>query len=241
MLNTKHSFSKDYIRIYQHRDNAEAQLAIDNLLREINLPSGAMCLDLCCGFGRHLDHLNSLNIMTFGADLSRDLLNAGQENFSLENRLIQADMRSLPFKRRFDFVFSFFSSFGYFLSDRENIAVLEQMCGVLKPRGGFLIDFLNPIVTKKRLVPEDTKIYTDFSLTQRRWIDKTHNTVEKELIIEDGEGTRRLRERVKLYDVDDFKRFCNGVGLRITRVLGNYRGAAYQNESDRMIIIGERS
>ena len=237
----KHAFSKDYIRIYKHRDSSEAQQFVDNLLLHTPLPHNPLCLDLACGFGRHLTHLNEKGIKTYGIDLSRDLLQVASQSKTNKGMLICGDMRRLPFLSRFDFVFSFFSSFGYFAKDLENFNVLKEISRVLKLNGGFLIDYMNSRYVLKNLISSDYQQFPDFEMRQERWVNKDINTVEKELTIKDSQGERIIRESLKLYTLDDFLVFCRDSGLTITKTLGNYNGETFNDESRRLILIGEKS
>ena len=235
------AFSKDYIRIYKHRDSSEAQEFIDNLLLHTPLPHNPLCLDLACGFGRHLTHLNEKGIRTYGIDLSHDLLHVASQSKTNKGMLIRGDMRRLPFSSRFDFVFSFFSSFGYFAEDFENLNVLKEISRVLKFNGGFLIDYMNSRYILKNLIPDDCQQFPDFELRQKRWMDPHLNTVEKELTIKDNQGERVIRESLKLYTPDDFSVFCRDAGLTITKKLGSYYGETFNDESRRLILIGEKN
>ena len=237
----KESFAADYVRIYQHRDHSEAERAVTSLLARLHLPPDAICLDLCCGFGRHLAQLNREGCRCYGIDLSEPLLQLADQQHNASGRLAQADMRRLPFHGCFHFVFSFFSSFGYFASDSENTQVLRELARVLEDGGGFLIDYLNPALVQANLVPEDQRDGDGFSLTQRRWIDAANNSVDKELIFRDDNGERRYRERVKLYGVDDFQRLCDLAGLRVAEVLGDPEGGPFKPDSKRMIIVGKKN
>ena len=50
--------SKYYHILYKNRNNAEAILLIDNLLKTIKPPKNSMFLDLACATGRHAIYLN---------------------------------------------------------------------------------------------------------------------------------------------------------------------------------------
>ncbi len=234
----KKSFSRDYIRIYSHRNKHEADDAVDVVLRRLSLPSGSVCLDLCCGFGRHLSRLVNAGLDATGLDLSRDLLEYGRADHSLASRLVRGDMRNVPFGRRFDFVFSFFSSFGYFRDNNENIQVLREINRILKPGGRFLIDYLNAPVVRAGLKSHDVDDFGDFKLTQQRWINLQDVMVEKELTISDACGERSYRERVKLYNSDDFVALCAAAGLRIECFWGDFDATPYNANSNRLIISG---
>ena len=236
----KTAFSKDYVRIYQHRDFSEAEEFVDSLLSHLVLPDHPLCLDLGCGFGRHLAYLNDKGVKTYGIDLSSDLLEFASNSEAAKGFLIQADMRSIPFSRNFDFVFSFFSSFGYFSDDAENLKVLKEISRILKPSGGFLIDYMNSHHAKENLIEEDHKKSPDFELRQRRWINQQTNSIEKELLIKDDQGEKKIRESLKLYDVDDFLTFFSQARLKVTKLLGDYKGALFNKEASRLILIGEK-
>lgn len=236
------AFSHDYVRIYRHRDQAEADRALASLLALAAPEPKARCLDLGCGFGRHLSQLRRRKLRAVGLDLSDVLLKMAAQNENIRGALVRGDMRNLPFRSGvFDWVFSFFTSFGYFSDDAVNAGVIQEMARVLQPDGGILIDFLNAARVRKTLVPEDHREFSDFSLTQRRWINPTQNTVEKELIVEDAGGQRRYRESVKLYGPDDFQAFFHAAGLIIQRLLGNADGAPWNATAERLILIGKRT
>ena len=234
------SFSQDYVKIYSHRDNTEAGLAIENLLAILDIPINSQCLDLCCGFGRHLSLLNKKGIRTYGIDLSFNLLQIAKEYPQTEGKIILSDMRHLPFLNRFDFVFSFFSSFGYFEDDQENLDVLREISTVLKPHGHFLIDYFNPEYVRKNLISEDMAEFPEFTLMQKRRIEQEKNAVMKSIVIKDQEGERTYRECVKLYGPGDFDKFCRLVGLQIINIWGDCRGSQFSEDSPRLIIYGQR-
>ncbi len=236
----KTAFSRDYIRIYRHRNQDEARENLLKLLTHLSLPANARCLDLCCGFGRHVAVLNELGLDTIGIDLSLDLLREAPRE--VQGRLFQADMRVLPFDTEsFDFVFSFFTSFGYFRDDEENFRVIAEIARVLRPDAGVLIDFLNPAYVRQHLVPEDTQEFPGFTVRQRRWLDPVNNSIDKEVTVIEAQGERCWRESVKLYGLSEFQGFFQRAGLRLVRCLGDPAGESFTEDSARMIMIGEKA
>lgn len=233
------AFSHDYVRIYAHRGPEEAQQYIQALLKFVDIPDDAAVLDLCCGFGRHLEFLCRQGLNAFGCDLSLDLLSLSNPN--LGARVSRADMRALPYlDQTFGQVFSFFTSFGYFEQDDENGRVIHEIARVLQPGGGVILDFLNPHHVRANLVPEDLQEIDGLEVRQLRRIDDETNTVNKELIVTEGTEERRYYERVKLYEEDHFRAFFDAAGLRLRHVLGNPDGTVYAADSKRMIMIGTK-
>lgn len=236
----REAFSDDYIRVYSHRDRVEAASTIDQLQQSLSLPSGVFCLDLCCGFGRHVSVLNARGIDTIGLDLSPALLQHAATLPATAGRIVQGDMRHLPFRQCFDCVFSFFSSFGYFATDAENASVLGEIHRVLVPGGRFAIDFLNAEAVRNELVPQSVTTRDGLTIRQHRRVNSVTNTVEKQLIVEDGTGVRTYDERVKLYRPDDFRKFCVVAGLVIDRFCGDFAGTPFSPQSQRLVVIGRR-
>jgi len=136
-------FGPDYIRLYPHRDTAEAERQVEFLLQVMNdLSPGDRVLDLCCGAGRHTRLLAERGFRVVGVDLSAALLARANED-GRRFHLARGDMRRLPFGPAFGLVTNFFTSFGYFSTDTENQRILEAIGSVLEPGGRFLIDYLN--------------------------------------------------------------------------------------------------
>ncbi len=236
----KEAFTEDYIHIYKHRSQTEAMVTIDQLLNFLNLAEDSLCLDLCCGFGRHLSYLLNRGVNTYGLDLSYPLLEHAVEMKKLSGRVILGDMRYLPFRQSFDFIFSFFSSFGYFHQNSENLGVLQEIHRVLKPNGRFVIDYLNAEHVRDNLRENDLQRYDDFTVKQTRWINSDLNTVEKKLVIEDIKGERSYFESVKLYDLADFKQLCSAANLKIIHAFGDVIGTPFEHTSNRLIMVGEK-
>ena len=82
--------------------------------RNLEPAPGAAMLDLGCGSGRHARSLAARGFAVTGIDLSAASLALARQQAGPAVRFIEQDMR-VPFGRRaFDYVFSLFTSFGYF-------------------------------------------------------------------------------------------------------------------------------
>jgi SAM-dependent methyltransferase len=149
----KEWFGEEYLGLYSHRDEQEAEAHIDFVERVLGEPRPRAVLDLACGAGRHTAVLRRRGYRTLGVDLSLTLL-------AHARRLpcVAGDMRCLPFAAGgFDWVLNFFTSFGYFETERENFQVLEEIVRVLAPCGRFLIDIMNTANTLRHLQPREVQ------------------------------------------------------------------------------------
>lgn len=243
------SFGDDYLLVYKHRDQRGAGRETEKLIAWLNLPSGAKVLDLCCGMGRHSIAFTEAGFEVTGVDLSDVLLREAKRNDSGRIvRWVRADMRNLPLAGGFDAVVNLFTSFGYFHDDCEHVQVLREVARMLKPKGRFIIDYLNPAYMAAHLVPRSERVDENQLITERRVIEdgyvKKHITItEADGVGEgaDGGRSREYMERIKLYSKEDFAAMLQEAGLILEQVHGDYGEDAYDPEtSPRMILAGSR-
>src|SRR5690349_5615022 len=119
-------FGEEYLRLYPHRNDAEAERAVSLILGTVSFQPGWQVLDVACGAGRHARAFSSAGARCFGLDLSATLLRMARR--ITDAPLIRADMRQLPIRpRSMDLTVNLFTSFGYFDQDAEHVAALDQM------------------------------------------------------------------------------------------------------------------
>jgi ubiquinone/menaquinone biosynthesis C-methylase UbiE len=236
------SFGVDYLTIYNHRNVEQAGREVAQMMQWLRLPNQAKVLDLCCGMGRHSISLASLGFDVTGFDLSKVLLaEAGAKDTASTVHWIQGDMRSLPFpKHAYDAVVNLFTSFGYFDQDEENRKVLLEMDKVLKPRGKWIIDYLNPNVVVSRLIHESERKENSLTIREVRTLE--NGMVKKQIAVCEEEGSsRHYVEQVKLYTFSDFKRMLQDTSLVVDQAYGDYLGSGYvATSSPRMILVGHK-
>src|SRR5438105_12687804 len=102
-------FGEDYLHIYQHRNETEAEGAIELIATNLAGRRIDTVLDLACGAGRHTRVLRE-RWWTVGLDLSMPLLKIARKESS-DAPYVRADMRELPFaESSFDLVVNLFTS-----------------------------------------------------------------------------------------------------------------------------------
>jgi SAM-dependent methyltransferase len=238
------TFGRDYLELYAHRDREEAVRDIDGAEKLIGLTREMPILDLACGSGRHSLELAARGYKVTGLDLSEELLGVARseaETAGLEITFVRCDIRRIPFEERFGAVLNFFTSFGYFEKEDDNSEVLRGIYRSLVPGGRFLIDHLNREYVRANLVPEDVREEGGRRIAQRRSYDEGRSRVEKRIEIEEGGRKRVFRESVRLYSPEEFMRICDQAGLKVTSFYGGLDGAEFGPESERLVVIGERS
>lgn len=225
-------FDENYLALYSHRDDRDAQRQIDLLLRELRPGADDRILDLGCGSGRHVAELRRRGFSVIGLDLSETLLSRARNDYP-RCCFVRGDMRYIP--GRFDMILSLFTSFGYFDSHSENQKVLHAVSESLNPGGRFWLDFLNADTLRQNLEPEqDVQVSDTVCVHVRRSIN--NGFIVKDIRFQTPDGPIDYRERVRLYTRNQLKTMLESAEMRVEKVFGNYSGVKWSRGSERTIM-----
>ena len=231
------TFGEDYLRIYQHRDESEAERAIELIAAQVRGKDIQAVLDLACGAGRHSKALCE-RWWTVGLDLSAALLRIARRD-DRDAPYVRADMRELPFADgSFDLVVNLFTSFGYFEDDREDARVLACVRTAMKPGGTFVIDFFNASEVRRNLVPYDERVENGITIEQSRVITPDDRFVEKTIRLR--ERGREYVERVRLLSALDLQQMLEAANFEVVHCFGDYGGSHWSENSPRTILVASR-
>jgi ubiquinone/menaquinone biosynthesis C-methylase UbiE len=236
------AFGELYPVVYAHRTVEAAVPEVEFAAKVVGLTPEDAVLDLCCGAGRHLVTLERYGARLTGLDFSSQLLACARERLAATTALVRGDMHALPFKQCFDVVFSFFTSFGYFMEDTDNAAAAAAMARVLKPSGRFYMDYLNPSSVAQHLVPETLRESQGYTICEKRWIDQNVRRVNKVVSVSRaGTVVGTTSESVRLYSLEELTALLADVGLMVKQVWGNCSGGGYGPDAERMILSGTKA
>ncbi len=236
----KCSFNEDHLIIYQHRSPAVKKTEAEFALKKLDLRPGAHLLDLCCGDGGHLHTFKQHRVSVVGFDLSRILLEACSHRFDR----VCGDMRRIPFKNAsFDGVTNFFTSFGYFIEEKQNRDTLKEICRVLKPASPFLLDYFNGHYLKTHLEGTTEKIIQNKKIVEKRTINSQTRRVEKAIELTDLNNTSwrsEYSESIRLYEPDELLELLGEQGFEIQETAGSFSGEPFTRDSKRFILIARK-
>ncbi|HKS24604.1 MAG TPA: class I SAM-dependent methyltransferase [Thermoanaerobaculia bacterium] len=225
-------FGEEYLELYSHRDDDEAKQQVAFFREHCGAVRGPL-LDLACGKGRHIAELRAAGYDAVGCDLSFVMLRTGRAEYG-PLPVARADMRALPFcTSSFAGLVSFFTSFGYFSNEEENVAVVHEMARVLERGAVFLFDYLNLHRELDKLVQRETR----GDVTIERWFDSQDRSFNKRITI----GQKRYLERVRGYDLDEISMMFTTAGLTIRAAFGDFLGAPFETSSPRLIVVGTKN
>jgi SAM-dependent methyltransferase len=231
-------FGEEYLELYAHRDEEEARQQVGFFHRVCGAAESlnAPVLDLACGMGRHVQELQTLGYHTVGCDLSYTMLRTGIREYG-PMAVARADMRRLPFgDERFAALVNFFTSFGYFSEEEENLQVVREMARVLKPGAHLLFDYLNVDRELEKLVQRETRQTPMGSVRIERWFDRSDRSFNKRMTI----GEKRYLERVRGYDLSEISAMFASCNLSIREAFGDFDGSTFTRTSPRLILVGSR-
>jgi len=228
-------FGEEYLRLYPHRDDQEAERAVDLICRTIPFEPGWRVLDVACGAGRHARAFAAAGARCTGLDLSYTLLRLAQQVTAAP--LVRADMRQLPIRSAsMDLTVNLFTSFGYFDQDSEHTAALAEMVATVRPGGWFVIDFLNPAAVRRQLIPEETLELAGSTVRVFRSVSPDGRYVCKS--IRSG-GGQQFRERVRLFEPDEMSEMLGVAGVTVRFGFGDYHAEPLSPHSPRTILAGQ--
>lgn len=230
-----------YHQLYFNRDKTEAAAFINKLIEYLKPAPGSTMLDVACGKGRHSMQLAGKGFDVTGIDLSAGSIYEALKNESDNLHFYQHDMR-LPFWiRYFDYAFNFFTSFGYFRTQREHDNAIHCIATALKPGGCFVMDYLNVHYSEDHTVHNIEKEIEGVNYIITKWYDEHH--FYKKIIVEDEAMEEPLiyTEKVAKFSLGDFTDMFAYQGLQIQEVYGDYDFKSYDvKKSPRLIMIAKK-
>ncbi len=230
-------FGEEYLALYPHRDESEAQHAVEMIAGAVSNKGINRVLDLACGAGRHTRPLAD-RWWTVGLDLSAVLLKVAH-GAEPDGNYVRGDMRILPFAdRSFDLCVNLFTSFGYFESDAQSLRVLAEVARVVDIGGTFVLDFLNASSVGANLVERDERKVGTQTVAQHRVITDGGKYVQKTISLSGSD--KKFIERVRLFSVDELEMMLEEIGFGVYARKGDYSGGPITDSSPRAILFGVR-
>ncbi len=231
-----------YHQLYFKRDDKEAADFIDKLITHLKPAPGSRMLDVACGKGRHSIQLSGKGFDVTGIDLSEDSILDALKYENEQLHFFQHDMR-LPFWiNYFDYAFNFFTSFGYFKTQREHDNAIRTIAQSIKPNGILVMDYLNVHYAEDNMSHQSEKEIDGVHYLITKWYDETH--FYKKIMIQDATMIEPLifTEKVAKFTLGDFTDMFAYQGLQIKEVFGDYNFNNYSvKSSPRLIMVAEKT
>jgi len=231
-----------YHKLYFEHDEKEASAFITRLLNHLKPAPGAKLLDVACGRGRHSKLLAAKGFDVTGIDLAPSSIAIAKQQENGHLHFFEHDMR-LPFWiNYFDYAFNFFTSFGYFRTEREHYNAIRTIAAAVRSKGTVVIDYLNVHYAEDHLVHKHQKQIDDVTYYLTKWYDETHFYKKIEIEDETLEAPLEFTEKVAKFSLGDFNDMFAYYHLQLKEVYGDYMLNGYDiRSSPRMIMIAEKT
>jgi len=225
-----------YPFMFGERKLSAAPDEVERVLALSGVAAGKV-LDLCCGPARHAAILAQKGFDVTGVDRSSFLLRKARERAAgVKIELVQADMRDFIRAGAFDLALSLFTSFGYFETRGEDLAVLRNLRASLKPDGVFIID----VISKEYLASQPCRT---------RWEQWASGEIQIQhaeilpgwarvrlqwLLIKD-EHARRYAIEHNLYSGRELSALLEEAGFSDVCLFGSLEGTPYDAAATRLV------
>ena len=228
----------------EEAQRAEAQ--VDFIAQTLDLPEGARVLDLCCGWGRHSIPLAERGFRVTGLDLSKyhiRLAKQAARRANVDIDWVNADMREIPGRARFDAVMNCFTSFGYLETEAEDQRVLDGIRRALKPGGRLFIDMMNHDFLMRVFRESEFRELSDGAfMMERRDYDIQTGRMNVDWFYDPKDGERiHGFHSVRLYTFTELAAMLSNAGLTVRETWGGLDGREYNMESPRMDVLAEKA
>lgn len=230
-----HWFGPRYDALYGHRNPAQAEIQVAQVLKYTGSLQGAV-LDLGCGAGRHLAALKAQGIQAIGLDLSAWLIAQAQV---VGRPVLRASMAALPFQSHsFAAVFSFFSSFGYFPTREDDLQILAQMSQLVQKDGFLFLDLPNKAPVVQGIYDSKHSIDGE-TVYQSRYIDGDCVVKRIDWHQKDGQ-VQTYFEKLRLWEEFEIRQALESLGFKVIDLLGDEYGNPYTLLTPRMSFMAQR-
>jgi len=201
-------------------------------------------LDLGCGPGRYAIPFAKHGFAVTGVDRTRLLLDRGEKHAAsagVNVEWVHDDMRRFVRPNTYDLVVSMFTSFGYFEDLKENRAVLENVWSSLAAGGILLMDTVGKEIIARHYQPAGVNALPngDLMIERRQIVDDWQKASTEIITIVQGQ-VRAFPVRLWIFSALELKGLLTDAGFRKITFYGNFDGAPYNPDANRLITVAEK-
>jgi len=228
-----------YPILYKYRDTVEAARFIEKLNTLFNFSEGQNILELGCGDGERAKLLRNFGLKVTGIDVSVDNIVAARKKNINGATFLEHDMRlKFPFVKQ-DYVFNFFSSFGYYKTFIEHEIVLYNISDALKDGGYLMIDYINAESLMNNPYFTEQIVISDYIFDISIQIKESEIL---KIIKIHGKGiAKSYHEKVSIIYLLEMEQMLHAAGMEIVEVYSDYQLKEFIPEvSPRLIIVAKK-
>lgn len=199
-------------------------------------------LDMACGRGRHSRTLAEMGYDVTGVDVAPENIRFAKRYETSQLHFEVHDMRKILCSRCFDYVFNFFTSFGYFDQLHQHELALRTMVTALKKEGTLVMDYINSHYASQQLIAREEKTIKEIDYLIERYEDDRY--LHKKITVSDPHLPSPLcfTEKVWKFTAFELQTLLEKEGMKVREIKGDYQLQPYnQKHSPRLIMIAKRT
>lgn len=201
-------------------------------------------IDIGCGHGRHALALAERGSEVVGLDFAAALLNRARQlaaELRTQVRWIRGDMRRLPFRSGCVDAAIVMDAFGFFDTEEEHEAVLQETARVVRMGGRLALKVVNggSVLDNFRETAREERDGVVVLVSNTLAFDPPRMTQKVSVSGSRGHGEYERRQR--LYRVDELRAALEHVGFSVVGVFADPDGTPFEpSVSSTMWIVGQR-
>jgi SAM-dependent methyltransferase len=214
----------------------------------LNLKTGDMIFDQCCGVGTLSLALAKAGYRTHGVDLIPGYVAQARRDAAVTHsacHFAAGDAYRYVPPYSCDAAINWWTSFGYTPDDARNVKMLECAFAALKHGGWFALDYMN---AEERLNQLGSKAEMSWQQQKENCTITGLTRLEGDMLVKDwiyeaADGTRVVKEGggAKLYTRARMQDLLENAGFRNVSFFGSAAGEPFTSASRRMIAIAQKA
>lgn len=228
-----------YLRLHEFIDRENAPSEARAVFRLCHGQPGDEWLDVCCGFGRHVEEFARLGCSVVGLDRSKIMLARAATRAHERKQpvsYILGDMCHIPCTDQFDKASLLFDSFGLFSDDLQHFDALLSIGFTLKPHGTLLIHLPN----RERLLGrwEDRVVVHrgDYVISREYWRDLTRGRYGWRESVSGPGGAHEWNFDLRMFTASEISDLLVRAGFDQIEFYGSLEGTSYDIDSACMLV-----
>lgn len=209
----------------------------------------AKILELCCGTGRLTIPIAKEGYAITGVDYMASMLEEAKvkaTKASLDINFVEADIRVLDLKDKYDIIFIPFNSIHHLYTNADLFKAFNAVKNHLKAGGLFLLDCFNPNI---QFIVENEK--EQKQIAEYTTKDGRHVVIKQKMHYEHNTQINRIEWHycingwfnsvqnldMRLFFPQELDTYLKYSGFKITNKFGSFDEKAFNNESEKQIFI----
>jgi len=194
-------------------------------------------VDLSCGTGSLLVHLNKKGRCLYGSDLSREMVQIANAKTSLP--LTCADLKNLPYQKfAFDVALVMYDAMNYIIENNDIETIFNEIELILKPGGWFIFDIVTPYICEKDFRDYfESDIKNDRGYERRSWFISEGNKQFNEFTVWHGKERQTELHEQNIRSLDEWHDCIAHSSFEIVDWLGDFSFHKGHDKSDRIHFI----